>query len=87
MQSAFWLCYIIAAKNFKPHFGSIKLLEAGDEVTFTDAEGNIFSYSVSETETLDGYDIEGMQTGDWDLTLFTCTPGGQIRVAVRCQEA
>lgn len=78
---------IIAAHNFKSHFGNIKLLNAGDEVKFTDVEGNIFTYAVSETETLDGYDIEGMQAGDWDLTLFTCTPGGQRRVAVRCLEA
>lgn len=78
---------IIAAHNFKSHFGNIKLLDIGDEVKFTDAEGNIFSYAVSGVETLDGYDIEGMQAGDWDLTLFTCTPGGQKRVTVRCKEA
>lgn len=28
-----------------------------------------------------------MITGDWDLTLFTCTPGGQLRIAVRCIRA
>lgn len=78
---------IIAAHNFKSHFGNIKLLSAGDEVKFTDAEGNIFPYTVSETETLEGCDVEGMLAGDWDLTLFTCTPGGQKRVTVRCQKA
>ncbi len=30
-------------------------------------------------------DVEEMITGDWDLTLFTCTLGGQTRVTVRCQ--
>ena len=29
-------------------------------------------------------DMEAMITGDWDLTLFTCTTGGSARVAVRC---
>ena len=27
---------------------------------------------------------EDMLAGDWDLTLFTCTPGAQNRLAVRC---
>ena len=31
--------------------------------------------------------VEDMITGDWDLTLFTCTPGGQLRIAVRCLRA
>jgi len=25
-----------------------------------------------------------MLADDWDLTLFTCTPGAQNRLAVRC---
>jgi sortase A len=25
-----------------------------------------------------------MESGDWDLTLFTCTTGGQSRITVRC---
>ena len=38
-----------------------------------------------EQETLEPTDEEAMTTGDWDLTLFTCTPGGQTRVTVRFQ--
>ena len=52
---------------------------------FTDAAGNIFSYSVKETEVLAPTDIEGMVSGDWDLTMFTCTIGGKSRVTVRCE--
>ena len=51
-----------------------------------DADGNIFSYEVAEIETVGGYDIEKMEAGDWDLTLFTCTNNGKARAAVRCRE-
>ena len=75
---------IVAAHNYKTHFGQLKELRPGDEVRFTDTEGNVFRYAVAELETLGKYDVEEMTSGDWDLTLFTCTYGGQSRVTVRC---
>ena len=75
---------IIAAHNYKTHFGRLKELRPGDEVRFTDTEGNAFRYTVAELETLGKYDVEEMTSGDWALTLFTCTYGGQSRVTVRC---
>lgn len=75
---------VIAAHNYKTHFGRLKELRPGDEVTFIDADGNVFRYAVAETETLGGGDVEEMRAGDWDLTLFTCTYGGKSRVTVRC---
>ena len=76
---------IVAAHNYKTHFGQLKELRPGDELRFTDTEGNVFRYAVAELETLGKYDVEEMTSGDWDLTLFTCTYGGQSRVTVRCQ--
>ena len=75
---------ILAAHNYKKHFGPIRRLVPGDEVIFTDVDGNIFNYSVVELEQLDGADVKEMAAGEWDLTLFTCTLGGQYRVTVRC---
>ena len=75
---------ILAAHNYERHFGPISRLIPGDEVVFTDVDGNIFTYSVVETEQLEGTDVKEMESGDWDLTLFTCTLGGQYRVTVRC---
>lgn len=75
---------IIAAHNYTRHFGSLKNISIGDEVLFTDLDGNVFSYTVSELEQLASTAVEEMQEGDWTLTLFTCTLGGQYRVAVRC---
>ena len=40
-----------------------------------------------ERETLNPTDVAGMEAGDWDLTLFTCTVGGQSRVTVRFARA
>ncbi len=78
---------IICGHNYERHFGNLKYLEPGDTVTFTDVEGNVFTYQVEEVVTLQPTDVEEMmsrETGEWDLTLFTCTIGGQTRVTVRC---
>lgn len=84
--SAYLKNMIIAGHNYCTHFSGIKRLNPGDSVVFTDADGNIFSYEVAEIETVGGYDIEKMEAGDWDLTLFTCTNKGKARAAVRCRE-
>ena len=76
---------VICAHNYDIHFGSLKYLSYGDTVTFTDMDGNVFTYKVIEIETLQPTAIDAMTTGDWDLTLFTCTIGGATRVTVRCE--
>lgn len=76
---------IIMAHNYKSHFGRLIDLHIGDEVYFTDVDGNVFRYAVEELETLGKTDVERMLSGDWDLTLYTCTVGGKTRVTVRCK--
>ena len=76
---------IISAHNYDTHFGKLKGLQEGEQVTFTDIDGNVFRYHVSSRETIQPEDIEGMKSGEWDLTLFTCTYGGQQRVTIRCE--
>ena len=75
---------VIMAHNYARHFGHLNRLSVGDEVTFTDVEGGQYVYQVEECEILEPEESEEMTSGDWDLTLFTCTVGGQYRVAVRC---
>lgn len=77
---------IICAHNYDIHFGSIKYLRVGDPVILTDMDGNVFHYEVAELEILDPYATEQLQSGNWDLTLFTCTVGGATRVTVRCKK-
>lgn len=76
---------IVAGHNYSSHFGGLKDLAVGDEITFTDAEGRVFSYAVSAQQLLGPMELEELEAGDWDLTLFTCTVGGKRRVCVRCE--
>ena len=75
---------VIAGHNYRSHFGLLDNLLPGDAVYFTDAAGNVFAYQVAETEVLQPTAIAEMTSGDWDLTLFTCTLSGQTRLTVRC---
>lgn len=77
---------ILAAHNYPAHFGRLNELHAGDSVSFTDMDGNSFFYQVVELEILSGTATEEMESGDWDLTLFTCTFSGQDRITLRCEE-
>ena len=78
---------VICAHNYASHFGRLKTLQPGDTLLFTDMDDQVVSFQMVERETLEPNDEEAMTTGQWDLTLFTCTPGGQTRVTVRFQRA
>ncbi len=77
---------VIAAHNYVRHFAKLHTLEAGDSVQFTDAYGTIHSYRIKTVEQMNPDEGHRMLTGDWDLTLFTCTYSGNQRTAVRCVE-
>lgn len=77
---------VIAAHNYSTHFARLKELQPGSTVVFTDSDGNRFEYEVVLTETLEPNHVEEMKSGGWDLSLFTCTIGGQYRVTVRCEK-
>lgn len=74
---------IICAHNYASHFGKIKNLRVGDTAIFTDMAENVVRFQLAAQETIQPEDLEAMEAGDWDLTLFTCTVGGQSRVTVR----
>jgi len=77
---------IIAAHNYRSHFGRIGELHSGSEIIFMDVSGKIWTYEVNNIENINGTDIEAMDFGSaesWDLTLFTCTLSGQSRVTIR----
>ena len=78
---------IIMGHAYKKHFSPLKSLQQGSEIRFTDAEDNLVVYQVDSTEVLEPTAIEQMESGDWDLTLFTCTNNGSARFAVRCSRA
>jgi sortase A len=75
---------VLMAHNYKSHFGPISQLKIGDEVFFTDMDGNTTAYEVVGKDVLDPTAVEVMTSGEYDLTLFTCTYGGASRVTVYC---
>lgn len=76
---------ILLAHNYQSHFGKLHLLQTGDEVSFTDMDGNRFRYIVAQVEVIGGMERDKLAEGDFDLCLFTCTLGGKNRVIVRCR--
>lgn len=77
---------IIAAHNYRSHFGNISTLYSGSLIRFTDVSGMVYEYEVLQTDTISGYDAPSMREGGgetWNLTLFTCTLSGRSRVSVR----
>jgi sortase A len=59
-------------------------LQTGDIVVITDVNGVAYYYEVVLLETLPKEATKEMITGGFDLSLYTCTPGGASRVTVRC---
>ena len=79
--------FVIAAHNYKSHFGRLSELQAGDIVVFTDINNIEHYYEVVLLETLPKNATKEMITSGFDLSLYTCTPGGSNRVTVRCNAA
>lgn len=76
---------ILCAHNYRSHFASLKYLNQGDRVYFIDVDKNKFAYEVKSVEVIDRTAVDELNSGEWDLTLFTCTYGGATRVVVRCE--
>lgn len=75
---------VLMAHNYNGHFKRISELEIGDDVFFTDMDGNEICYQVVGKDVLGSTAVEEMTAGDFDLTLFSCTYGGASRVTVYC---
>ena len=77
--------FVIIAHRFDSHFAGIGSLPVGATVTFTDMDGNVFRYQVTEIETLRADQTEELLSKDYALTLMTCTISSSQRVVVRCE--
>ena len=79
---------VIAAHNYKSHFGYLDRLQPGASVIFTDMEGTVYRYAVEEVcrlEPEDAEDVSSVFSSEYPLVLYTCTPGGKARAAVFCR--
>lgn len=75
---------VIAAHDYRNHFGYIGNLKSGDTVMFTDVNGRVYNYRVTSVDMIMPTDTDKVKdTGD-DLILYTCNYGGTKRICVRC---
>ena len=77
---------VLAGHNYRQHFGRLSSLSEGDAVRFEDMDGVLWNYEVAAVETLGPDAVEQMTSGEYDLTLFTCTYDGSLRVTIRCEQ-
>ena len=75
---------IIAGHNYASHFGPLKKIRPGAEIMIKTASGINYVYKVDCVENLSAWQVEEMETGEWELSLFTCTLSGKDRITVRC---
>lgn len=77
---------VIMAHNYRSHFGKLSQLRIGDELAFTDMDGKVTHFAVMAKNVLPPTAVEEITSGEYDLTLFTCTYGGASRVTVFCDK-
>lgn len=75
---------VIAAHNYSSHFGKLYQLRPDDLLAFTDMEGETHLYYVEARDVLDPTAVDAVLDSPFDLVLYTCTYGGENRVAVFC---
>lgn len=78
---------VIAGYSYPAHFARISDLQPGDAVSLTAMDGTVYDYEVADVEVLANTAVDEMTSGEYALTLFTCTSGGETSVAVRCDRA
>lgn len=72
---------VIAAHNYKTHFGHLSGLTPGTQVIFTDMDGIENRYVLAiEPQILNPEEVDAVQNSGYDLVLYTCTHGGSSRV-------
>ena len=75
---------VIAAHNYASHFGRLAQLRTGDLLTFTDMDAETILYGVVTVDILEPTAVDTVKDSEFDLVLYTCTYGGENRVAVFC---
>jgi sortase A len=78
---------VIVGHNYKSLFGRLPGLSEGDEVVFQPVGRDPVSYQVSGMTEVTPDDHEGLEEGDWDMTLITCNADWSRRILIRCAKA
>jgi sortase A len=75
---------IILGHNYNSHFTPLKNCVVGDKVEFFDVNNVTYKYRIDKIEQLYKTELDRLTSSDYDLTIFTCTYGGQSRFVARC---
>ena len=75
---------VIAAHNYPTHFGHLREMHPGDDLYFTDMDGEKIGYTIDSVGVIDPTSGEMVKNSGYDLVLYTCTFGGANRVMVGC---
>lgn len=85
--------FVILGHSYISHFRPLRQADVGDTVYFTNVDGQVYRYVISNLETLRPTEVSRMiendqnsadQNANWDMTLFTCTADTMARFTVRC---
>ena len=77
---------VIAAHNYRNHFGRISQLKIGDEITFTDMNGAVHHYQIKKSMMIGAGDVALVVDSGYELVLYTCDYTNQNRIAVYCKK-
>ena len=67
-------------KKYGRHFNRLDELEAGDEITLSAGDGDVYTYTVTGKETIEPeelFNALSSHNDGYSLTLVTCTPVGK----------
>lgn len=76
---------VIGAHNYTNHLGEVRYEHEGETVYFYDIDGNRYKYVIDCSVNYYPSETEKLCESDYELTLFTCTYYGYLRVAIRCR--
>ncbi|WP_287827365.1 sortase [Oscillibacter sp.] len=74
---------VLGAHNYPGFFGHLKELSPGAELVFTGVDGQVWQFVVAESYVLPPSAVREMISGEYPLTLFTCTEDDKDRLTVR----
>ena len=76
---------VIVGHNYDSQFGDFNLLKNNENFTakLTLLDGSEYVYESKLMENLEPDQIDEMLSGDWDMTLFTCSYSGEKRITIR----
>ena len=73
---------VVAGHNYKTEFDVLFRLEAGDTVTFTDVDGNVFTYTVREFASVTPDDSDTVMNSGYALLAVSTLQLGYERARV-----